>query len=183
MIYIHSHNTVTFYDAPETIERAIHDLLMRTEDTEVGMGHDGALTQSAYEQGLNDGWEGAGKILSMEHEEREDCFGVSDLNTNNGRGLILHRGCRDCLEIIKAYEEEQKKAKAEAELRVGDEIEVKGASADVPRMVITQIDNHYVSTVDANGDTRCIDKNTNRLVKTGRHFGQIEEVMWQMKGD
>ena len=178
MIYIQLNNTVTFYDAPETIERAIHNLLMCRDDTDVGMGYDGALTQPAYEQGLNDAWECARKLILDDGLTGPDIHNI--FGDSNEHHVLRTVSAPEAIAKIKEYEE--KKAREEAELKVGDEIEVRSESS-IPKMVVTQIDNQYVSTVDADGETRCIDKNTNRLVKTGRHFGQIEEVMWQMKGE
>ena len=170
MIYIHSNNTVTFYDAPETIERAIHDLLMSTEETKVGYA--GALTQPAYEQGLNDAWECARKLINnLNYDELVTIFG-----DGNEHYVLRAFSAPQAIAKIKEYEEKN------AEIKVGDEVEVR-AESSIPKMVVTQIDNHYVSTVDANGDTRCICKDTAKPVKTGRHFAQIEEVLKQMKGD
>lgn len=63
MIYIHAKNIVTSFEAPESIETAIHNLLMHIEDVGVGMGYDGELIRPAYEQGLNDAWECVRKIV------------------------------------------------------------------------------------------------------------------------
>lgn len=181
MIYIDSKNTVTFYDAPEIIETAIHNLLMHIDEVDVGMGYDGALTRPAYEQGLNDGWELAKKIYAAPSDGGYTLEQLTQIFRESSMSAIARTyTASDAIAKIKAYEE---KKKADAELRVGDEIEISGASADVPRMVVTQIDNQYVSTVDAKGDTRCICKNTNTFVKTGRHFPQVEEMLKQMKGE
>lgn len=63
MIYIHAKNIVTSFEAPESIETAIHNLLMHIEDVGTGMGYDDAFTRHVYEQGLNDAWKCARKIV------------------------------------------------------------------------------------------------------------------------
>ncbi len=63
MIYIHAKNTVTSFEAPDSIETDIHNLLMHIEDVGAGMGYSDAFIQHAYERGLNDAWECARKIV------------------------------------------------------------------------------------------------------------------------
>lgn len=183
MIYIHAKNTVTFYEAPESIETAIHNLLMCRDDTDVGFGYDGELTRPAYEQGLTDAWELAKKI-AIPTRTQHDAFTAQDLNNIFGVGsgyenVMSKFSASEAIAKVQAYEEQKK---ADAELKVGDEIEIR-AESSIPRMVVTQIDNQYISTVDAKGDTRCFNGNTTTFVKTGRHFPQIEELLKQMKGE
>lgn len=180
MIYINSKNRVTSYDAPEIIETAIHNLLMHIDEVDVGVGYDDELTRLSYEKGLNDAWELAKKIILP---ARPHCsnFTGSDLRNIfgvDGYDNVMSRfSASEALAKFQEYEEKQKE---NAELKIGDEIEIR-AESSIPRMVVTQIDNQYISTVDAKGDTRCICKNTTTFVRTGRHFPQIEEILKHLK--
>ena len=180
MIYIDLKNTVTFYDAPETVERSIHNLLMCRDDTEVGMGYDGELTRPAYQDGLNDGWECAKKIYSAPSdggytlEQLTQVFGEDSMSA-----IARTHTASAAIAKIKAYEEEKK---AEAEIKVGDEVyfsdenhtrvvfSIFYENAKEPRVLQFTESGNYV--VD----------NISDLHKTGRHFSQIEEVLKQMKG-
>lgn len=184
MIYIDSKDTVVSYDAPEIIETAIHTLLVHMDEVDVGVGYDeDELTRPAYEQGLTDAWELAKKVV-LPVRPHSRTFTAQDLNNIFGidgyENVLSQCSASEAIAKFQKYEEEQKNA--DVELKVGDEIEIR-AESSIPKMVVTQIDNQYISTVDAKGDTRCICKNTTTFVKTGRHFPQIEEMLKQMKGE
>ena len=176
MIYIDSKNTVTFYDVPEAIERAIHDLLMRIDEVDVGMGYDGELTRPAYEQGLNDGWESAKKIYAAPSDGGYTLEQLTQVFGNSSMSAIARAyTASDAIAKIKAYEEEKK---AETELKVGDEL----VNNCGERYVITHIvSKDYVNVVDMRGSVFYI--NPERYKKTGRHFPEIEELLKQMKGE
>ena len=183
MIYIDSKNTVTFYDAPEIIETAIHNLLMRIDEVDVGVGYDGELTRPAYEQGLTDAWELAKKI-AIPTRTQHDAFTAQDLNNIFGaRGyenVMSKFSASEAIAKVQACEEQKK---AEAEIKVGDEVyfsdknhtrvvfSIFYENAKEPRVLQFTESGNYV--VD----------NISDLHKTGRHFSQIEEVLKQMKGE
>ena len=161
-------NTLVFDDAGLKKLEPVSDALQH--------GYD-----EGYQEGLTNAWELAKKII-LPVKPHCNNFTAQDLSYIFGvdgyEDVMSRFSASEVLAKFREYEEEQKKA----ELKVGDEIEIH-AESSIPKMVVTQIDNQYISTVDAKGDTRCICKNTNKFVKTGRHFSQIEEVLEQMKGE
>ena len=161
--------TVVFSDAGLKTLEPVSDALQH--------GYD-----EGYQEGFADAWDLVQKIVlpvrphfcAFTAQDLKNIFGVDGYEN-----VLSEFSASEALAKFREYEQK----KADAKLKVGDEIEISGASSDVPRMVITQIDNHYISTVDAKGDTRCICKNTTTFVKTGRHFSEIEELLKQMKGE
>lgn len=106
MIYIHKKNTVTFYEAPESIETSIHNLLMCRDDTDVGMGYDGELTRPAYEQGLNDAWECARKLMLTGGLSYSELYQIFECGTEHD--ILRKESPAYVIAKIKEYEEKQK---------------------------------------------------------------------------
>lgn len=139
-------------------------------------------TTLEYQQGLCDAWEAAKKIFGYEIDgglpvdELRNAFGWESglfctadiLRTNTASEAIAK---------LKAYEEQQK---ADAEIKVGDEVVALSGKAIVFRRF-----------TDAKGEDVCVywypDENrinrdrTSTLEKTGRHFPQVEELLEAMK--
>ena len=135
-----------------------------------------------YQDGLNDAWELAKKIiLPMEchevftGEDLNDIFGMSGY-----KNVMSTFSASEALAKFQEYEEARKKA--EAEIKVGDEVIVPNGK----RCVVTGFnrgDNKWILCIDENGDCGPNYHEKTDLKKTGRHFPQIEEVLKQMKGE
>ena len=131
-----------------------------------------------YQDGLNDSWKLAKKIiLPMEchevftGEDLNDIFGMSGY-----KNVMSTFSASEALAKFQEYEEARKKA--EAEIKVGDEL----VNNCGERYVITHIvSKDYVNVVDMRGSVFYI--NPERYKKTGRHFPEIEELLKQMKGE
>ena len=202
MIYIHSKNTVTFYEAPESIETAIHNLLMCRDDTDVGMGYDGDLTRPAYEQGLNDTWECIRKIV-CDCDYPNNHLRQSVLGGDTLVKFFIDNSASDAIAKVKEYEEKQKKCAdckyntkpahsvcsscitgnrhdpIDDVINIGDEV----ISRSNYYYIVTGIkDDTAYCCVDDNGDVAPKYFEKTELKKTGRHFPQIEEVLKQIRG-
>lgn len=121
MIYIHSKNIVTSFEAPESIETAIHNLLTCRDDTTVGVGYPFSIIPEIYEQGLNDAWELAKKVVLNENESG---MSLGDLNKAFGDFsyyciLRFFSG----VEAWSAYNKFLKSKRIEEELKVKTRIE------------------------------------------------------------
>ncbi len=132
-----------------------------------------------YNQGLNDGWELARKVV-INNVEKDD-FNTIDIF---GKGIYKTFKTVPVGEVqakIQEYEEEQKN-----KLEVGDEVIVyiyDATDKEVEEIcIVTAIDEdlNFVNILDKKGNTGCTSKDL--LKKTGRHFPQIAEVLEQMGG-
>lgn len=137
-----------------------------------------ADTQKQYEQGLNDAWECANKIINM------SCGELSKIFPNLQGYPFEEYSASETIAKIKEYEESKK-------LHVGDEIkfEIGGVGLYNAIGVIIRIDDDddYLHVLSENNDpdyaTIRINphRDTVHVEKTGRYFPQIEEVLNAMK--
>ena len=138
-----------------------------------------SLTESllkSYNDGLNYAWELAKKIV-LPTRTQHDAFIYGKLKKIFGIGdyerILSKFSIFEVITKIKAYEENQKKA--EAEIKVGDEVD-----DGVGYAVIIGIrdDGTYDGIADTGGHVYI----TKVHKKTGRHFPEVEEIVRQMKG-
>lgn len=129
-----------------------------------------AEVKEAYQKGLEDAWECARKIINLPNmEDRENIFGRAFSND-----VIKDYPVGECIEKIKAYEEEQKK---QEEIKVGDEVRnINGGWT----AVVSKIDGECMTLMDTNGALGD-GYDVNRFTKTGRHFPEIATVLEKMK--
>lgn len=131
-----------------------------------------------YQDGLNDCWECARKLMLRSNLSYADIYKIFG---NGSEHFVLRTfSPSEAITRIKKYEEAQKKA--EAEIKVGDEVIVPNGK----RCVVTGFnggDNKWILCIDENGDCGPNYHEKTDLKKTGRHFPQIEEVLKQMKGE
>jgi len=123
-----------------------------------------------YDNGLNDAWDAARKIvLSREdgglfnYEERKAVFGC-------GNYMALKKFlAQEAIEKIRQYEQKQEK------IKVGDEVindeDIKGVTVD--------IDDYLLHVLDENGVIQAWPRED--VVKTGRYFPEIAEVLRKMR--
>ena len=129
--------------------------------------------KTAYEQGLNDAWDAAKKLCqSVKYggieEYCSEIFEITPFETFD----VFDYTASEAIAKIKVYEDKQKQ---DAEIKVGDEVTHDGA-----KFIVLNIDSQTsVYCLDTRGRTP-IFTNIHNLTKTGRHFGQIAEVLKQM---
>lgn len=126
--------------------------------------------EEAYQKGLDDAWECARKIMRMGSTKQEEIFCV------HGDLEILERlHPSTAISKIKAYEE--KKKAGEEEIKIGDEVKNKKGK----RTIVTAFWNTgSVSTIDVVTGKTYIEE-PSKLLKTGRSFPQIAEVLKQLQ--
>lgn len=131
------------------------------------------LSKKTYEDGLNDVWECAKKLLKGEYDQykRFEIFGNTDVDNI----FTLLTGA-EALAKLKKYEEEQEQKEA-AEIKIGDEV----TDNDGWNGVVTWVspDGEYMVVTLQDGSALRLKKE--HFKKTGRHFSQIEEVLKQMQ--
>lgn len=129
------------------------------------------IAEDGYNNGLNDMWEAITLISGLYHNNIEDIFGYKTLND-----VTKYNSAKDFIKQLKAYEEEQKKAKKD--IKVGDEI--------YSEMTKTKAVVVYIDTWDrwqclGEKGTFTIEDDVKKYwVKTGRH---VEEILKEMKGE
>lgn len=136
------------------------------QDAAVKIGSDEQkIAEKAYQRGLNDAWDAARKIESLSAREfdkvftgYDDCFKVFENYTP-----------QEAIEKIGQYEQKQE------DFKVGDEVisdeDVKGVTVDM--------DDYLLQVLDENGVVQAWPRED--VVKTGRHFPEIAEVIKTMQ--
>ena len=135
------------------------------QDATVKIGSDEqAIAEKAYQKGLNDAWDAARKIFSMDGEVREtllhNCF---------FKDIIENISASEAIEKIRQHEQEQK------DFKVGDEVisdeDIKGVTVDM--------DDYLLHVLDENGVIQAWPRED--AVKTGRYFPEIAEMLRKMR--
>ena len=125
-----------------------------------------------YEDGLNEAWEAARKVVEMGEYDRKN---VVFVRLDDGEFPFNKYSASEAITRIKEYENR---------IEVGDEVHT--IYDDTP-MVVVNIFNE-----DVTGEKRVVSVSISGMVstryveeleKTGRHFPQIEEVLKQMQED
>ena len=160
--------TQGYTDGFEDGKKSVENLSEKITDKDI---------DDAYDRGLNDAWEAAGKIFKgidgggFFASELIEIFGEIPLST------ILERNTpQEAIAKIKEYEG---KKKQDAEINVGDEvIDEFGIKAVVVRVV------HYseedgILTWDG---VQMAIASANELKKTGRTFPEIVEILKELRG-
>lgn len=119
-----------------------------------------------YEDGLNDAWKAARKILcesGYNFEKLEDIFGFHTLD-----GILNIFTASEAIAKIEEYENR---------IEVGDEVE-----CNKEKGVVLEFDEDSTTIMKPSGKAVIV-CNKEIITKTGRHFSQIEEVLERMKED
>ena len=128
----------------------------------------------AYNRGLNDAWEVIKKITKDDSvggysiEMMQELFGQTCVYD------ITHNYTPE--EAIAKIREYENKEKQDAEIKVGDEVKHQGF-----RSVVVRIADDCIYTISECGTTPKYCKDDD-LVKTGRHFDEIAEVLAELRG-
>lgn len=133
-------------------------------DATIDLAHE--ENDRAYQNGLEDAWEAARKLVDMSDKDIEKCFDVVALNTNGFKGILHHISAFGVIEKIKEYEEQQNT------IQVGDEVY---SEEDDLRFVVTRIYEGRYEGVCTDGAAYC--PLPNDIKKTGRHTETILKVL------
>lgn len=121
--------------------------------------------KKTYEDGLNEAWEAARKVLCDSGYNLVKLEDIFDSHTIDG--IFNTYTASEVIERLEKYER----------FKVGDEVVDKNGWEK--KGVITKLNEKYISIVEDNGSvSRWKEEN---FKKTGRHFPQIEEVLKQME--
>ena len=139
-----------------------------------------SLIYEKYEQGLNDAWEAARRIVLPSdcyanglYSNMKEIFGLNDYLA---RGVFTDFSASEAVARIKEYEK-KKQEQAKAEFKIGDEvISMLGRKA----VILTVYDND-INIMFEDGSAGRFAKDT--VKKTGKHFSQIVEILEQIRGD
>jgi hypothetical protein len=118
----------------------------------------------AYQRGLNDAWDAARKIAKLDTDEQKRLFGCF------GIYFVAHEfSASEAIDKIRQYEQKQEK------IKVGDEVisdeDIKGVTVDM--------DDYLLHVLDENGVIQAWPRED--VVKTGRNFPEIAEVLKKMQ--
>ena len=123
-----------------------------------------------YENGLNDAWDAARKIVLsredgglFEYEARKSVFGCGNYMA------LKNYSASEAIKKIRQYEQEQEDFKVGNEV-INDE-DIRGATVDM--------DDYLLYVLDENGVIQAWPRED--VVKTGRHFSEIAEVLRKMQ--
>ena len=130
-----------------------------------------------YEEGLNEAWEIARKIVLHNYNEAYSADEVLDIWGDTSYFVILKEYTgKEALERLREYEKKKKE-----KIHVGDEIIHKNTNEV---MVVVYSGNELIETVDSKGVCYSYDiEDKIELSKTGRNFPQIEEVLKEMRNN
>ena len=125
--------------------------------------------EEAYNKGLNDAWELAKKIVlpdkdgGMKISEIKNVFKINHVDVND---ILRNFTPQEALAKLEAYEKEQ------AEIKVGDVVEVNGC-----KFLVTTVANDHINLIDSKGITT---STTSTCKKTGKHI-DIQPILEQIR--
>jgi hypothetical protein len=123
--------------------------------------------KEAYNKGLNDAWELAKKMVAPAYiggMGNSECIAVFGMNLN-GYEILSKYTPQEALAKLEAYEKEQ------AEIKVGDVVEVNGY-----KFLVTTVANDHINLIDSKGITTWT---TSTCKKTGKHI-DIQKILEQI---
>ena len=135
-------------------------------------------TTLEYQRGLDDAWGFASHLAYVSDSVTNSIY----ISANGGKGLLVAFGMT-YEEAKKQYDEYfDKKQKADAEIKVGDEV-IPIDAIRRPFVVVSTENNviHGFELTDGYTPRGC-HRDETRWEKTGRHFKQAEELVKAMKG-
>ena len=143
-------------------------------------------TTLEYQQGLDDAWECAKRIVLIKTNENSPYFTVDELIEIFGysslQSVLDTYSASEAIEKVKAYEKQQKAD----EIKVGDEVcfVFAGGKTIEPFIVFSIKDDNgkkYYEGIQTS-DGRWVSGGL-KYYKTGRHFSQVEKLLKAMKGE
>lgn len=133
---------------------------------------------TGYKDGLIKAWEIAKKIFTPQ-KAYEEAYSREELDIIFGEGIstveIAKMTAYEIMDKVELYEKQ--KAKKD-KIKDGDEVSLDDGTKGV--VVFSSTDGH-LNIVNAYGDMRSY--NATEVIKTGRHFPQMVEVMKEMRNN
>lgn len=126
-----------------------------------------------YEDGLNEAWELARKIVCRETDGGENIKWVEDTFGTVRTDIVLRNySASEAIDAVKSYEK----------LKVGDEVVDKYGWK---RVVTKTYNSGEITVMDCNGESYdyCKKAVMSDFKKTGRHFSQIKEILKQLEDE
>lgn len=133
---------------------------------------DDARLKEEYQQGLNDAWEAARKIIGMPESDLLDLFDGVYSTLCTSVQVILKYDAFDSIHRIKKYED------SKLEITVGDEVKTE----DGLKMVIAALINKDFAGLSDDGKFM-FGELDGTITRTGRHFPEIATVLKKMRGE
>lgn len=128
------------------------------------------------EQGRNEAWEAAHKLVSMEYWKCNEVLGDGVLTIETNDEIFTRCTASEAINKLRAYEE-QKKQKEDSEIHVGDE--VIHSDWGTKAVVLDFVDDERITVYGKNGFT--VDWRIDMARKTGRTFPEVVEVLKKLK--
>ena len=119
-----------------------------------------------YDTGLSDAWEASRNVIALSTVDRREVFGSEYMYS-----ILEKHTAAEAIEKIRQYEQEKE------EIQVGDEVAYKHDKN--LKGFVYQVDRHVVRGVTSGAVNFQWIRDT--VVKTGRHFPEIAEVLQKMK--
>ena len=127
-------------------------------------------TNTLIEQGRNEAWEAAKKLVSMEYGERNKVLSDGVLTIETNEEIFIRCTAAEAIQKIQEYEKKE-------ELKVGDEIKI---IKDGRKAIITKIrSDGEIYVLDYTGLTTFIPHGVD-WKKTGKHF-DINKILQQIE--
>lgn len=136
-----------------------------TESVEFKEEREG-LNAKTYEDGLNDAWECAKKVVEMGEYDRKN---VVFVRLDDGEFPFKKYSASEAITRIKEYENR---------IKVGDEVIDSNGMLE-KRSVVVRVSGSVITIMEGDGTVSRWEKE--HFKKTGRHFPQIEEVLKQLQ--
>lgn len=137
------------------------------------------IIEKWIEQGRNEAWEVAGKLVSMGYKECNEVLGDHILTIDTVDEIFVRCTASEAVSKIKAYEEQKKQE--QDEIKVGDEVAFHHEDRPDTVMFVTKVaEDGFIDGMDAKGNLYA-EKNPNNWTKTGRHLNEIVEVLKKMQ--
>ena len=144
-------------------------------------------TTLEYQQGLNDAWECAKRIVLTKTDVNCPYFTLDELIKIFGyctsQNVLCTYSASEAIEKVKAYEEQQK---ADAEIKVGDEIKnTLELMNNAVGYFIEPANNEYyrVLRYDVNGKIDIVAWHKENCVRTGKHSYAVERMYVVLKDE
>lgn len=125
--------------------------------------------KEAYQKGLEKAWETAKYIASLTGNDVKRREIIGDCATWYA---FTKYTASEVIANIEAYEQKQK----QDEIKVGDEVIHEGT-----RVIITNVNDEWISGIEAQDGSAHCDFNKADCMKTSRHFDEIEKILKALK--
>ena len=150
-------------EAYEKGQKDLRESCVPQDEEAYGFGY-----HEGFQQGLGSAWEAAKKIWEYDLTTLREIFGEGIMRMD----FFMRFTASEVIEEIRAYEQAQKEK--EEQIKIGDEVIIRNKTA-----VVTEITDRYVRIMYSDGNSYALF--SKGMVKTGRHFPEIAEILAKMK--